>query len=97
MKQVITKQFIDSLGVSIDAEHHALLEQHFEETLDDRIIKELVHELTDDQLEELALLRQSSTDDVQRWLAANVPDLEEIIEEEMQLLIAELIENKDSL
>lgn len=94
---ILSKQLLESLGVELTDEHLALLEEHFETTLDERVTAEIALELGDDQLEELEALSDAPDEQVQAWLAENVPDLKEIIEDETAILLGELAENSDQL
>lgn len=58
---------------------------------------ELIAELSDEQVDELAALRGGTDEELAAWLKQNVPDLKEIIEDETAILLGELAEHSDSL
>lgn len=94
---LLNKQLITDLGVEMTDEHFAVLSEHFETTLDERVTNELIAELNDEQVEELTKLRDSSEDQLADWLKQNVPQMKEIIEDETAILLGELAENSDNL
>lgn len=94
---LLNKQLLTDLGVEMTDEHLAVLSDHFETTLDERVTNELIAELNDEQVEELTTLRDSSEDQLAEWLKQNVPQMKEIIEDETAILLGELAENSDNL
>ena len=58
---------------------------------------ELIAELSDEQVDELAALRGGTDEELAAWLKQNVPDLKEIIEDETAILLGELAEHGDNL
>jgi hypothetical protein len=97
MDGLLNKKFLEDIGVTLDDQTYAALSQHYEETLNDRVISEIVDELDERQLEELNNLKGGSTDILQQWLQENVPQLDEIIEDEIAILLGEIAENSDIL
>lgn len=97
MDGLLNKKFLDDIGVTLDDQTYAALSQHYEETLNDRVINEIVDELDERQLEELSSLKGGSTGILQQWLQENVPQLDEIIEDEIAILFGEIAENSDAL
>jgi hypothetical protein len=97
MDGLLNKKFLEDIGVTLDDQTYAALSQHYEETLNDRVISEIVDELDERQLEELNNLKGGSTDILQQWLQETVPQLDEIIEDEIAILLGEIAENSDIL
>lgn len=97
MGGLLNKKFLEDIGVTLDDQTYAALSQHYEETLNDRVISEIVDELDERQLGELNNLKDGSTDILQNWLQENVPQLDEIIEDEIAILLGEIAENSDAL
>lgn len=94
---VITHQFIQDLGLELDEATFASLAEHADETLHDRIINEVVEELTPEQAEELATLAGGDDEVLQQWLVANVEDLQEIVADEIDILLGEIAEGSDAI
>ncbi len=94
---VITHQFIQELGLELDEATFNSLAEHADETLHDRIINEVVEELTPEQAEELASLANGDDETLQQWLVANVEDLQEIVADEVDILMGEIAESSDQI
>lgn len=94
---VITKAFIQELGLELDDATFASLAEHADTTLHERIINEVVEELTPEQAEELASLQEADDETLQQWLVNNVPDLQEIVADEVDILLGEIAEGSDTL
>jgi len=94
---VLTRQFLQELGIELNDTDYQALAEHFDTTLHERVIKELVEELTPEQASRLAELKSSDDDMLQQWLIANVPDLSDIVSDEIDILLGEIAENTDAL
>ncbi|MGB4762685.1 MAG: DUF5663 domain-containing protein [Candidatus Saccharimonas sp.] len=94
---VITHQFIQDLGLELDEETFASLAEHADTTLRERILNEIVEELTPEQAEELATLDGVEDETLQQWLVNNVPDLQEIVADEVDILLGEIAEGSDTI
>ena len=94
---LLTRTILQNLGIDLTEEDFASLSQHFETTLDERVINEIVLELEPEQAAELAQLQGSDDQAVLAWLQANVPDLADIVSDEIDILLGELAENSESL
>lgn len=92
---LITQKLLQDIGISLSEEQAAALDQHFEGELDTRVINEIAEELDDAQLEQLTQLKNGSDEQLMQWLQVNVPDLNEIIEDETAILLGELAENSE--
>ena len=93
----LNKAFLQHLGISLSDEEYALLTDHIDSTLHERVITEITELLEDDQLAELAALKDADEAAREQWLTVIVPDLKEIIEDEIYILIDELAEQTDKL
>lgn len=72
--------------------------QHVNDTLDERVGTEITESLNDDQLKELLDVQEKGTDEeVGAWLDKNVPELQEIAQDEIDILLGELAENADNV
>ena len=94
---VISEEFLSSIGVTLSPEEATLLSEHFETTLHERIFNEIVEELDQSQAEELLAMVERNDPAISEWLVANVPELSALIQDEVDILLGELVENKDSL
>lgn len=94
---LLSRQILENLGINLTDEDYQSLAGHFETTLDERVINEIVLELSPEQATELAALQQSSDEEVLAWLQANVPDANEIVSDEIDILLGELAENSEAL
>lgn len=98
MQPFITKKLLLSVGINLDANEEEKLLVHLNETLEERVGIEITDSLDDNQLEELAKLQESGDDEAtQAWMTINVPDLHEIIKDEIDILLGEIADNTDNL
>jgi hypothetical protein len=95
-KQYITRELLDELGIALPAGEEDLFLEHLNEQLSERIGTEIASSLADDKLEEMLNLQQSGdSDKLGEWLQANVPELQQIAEDEVDILLGELADNAD--
>ena len=94
---LLTKQVLDSLGIELNDASYRSLANHFETTLDERIITEVVEYLTPEQAEHLASMQDAEGADIYSWLKDAVPELAEIISDEVDILLGELAENSEHI
>lgn len=94
---ILNKEIVEQLGIQLTEEEYASLAEHFESTLDERVINEIVLGLTAEQAEALSALQQSSDEDVLAWLQTNVTDLSDIVADEIDILLGELAEHSDTV
>lgn len=92
---LLTKTLLNDLGIVLSESDYALLAEHFETTLNERVINEIVLELTSEQAEALSQLKDADDAQVIAWLRANVTDIEEIVADEVDILIGELADNTE--
>lgn len=96
--QIITKETLDELGINLDGKDVEALLAHLNSTLDERVGAEITESLDDDKLRELLDLQQNASEEtVSKWLQDNVPELDEIVEDEKDILLGEIAENADTL
>ncbi len=93
MNGLFSKKFLKSIGVEIDDDTYVTLSEQYEQTLDNRVLKEIAEALDERQLKEFQTLKQASSEERERWLIENVPELDEIIEDEIAILLGEIAEN----
>ena len=94
---ILSKQLIQDLGIELSEQDYASLSEHFETTLQERVINEITMELSPEQAQELATMQSASDEDLLTWLQANVPDLAEIVSDEVDILLGELAENSEAI
>jgi hypothetical protein len=98
MQEFITKESLLSLGINLDGQDVDSLLDHLNDTLQERVGTELTESLNDEQLKTLVELQDKATDEeVGNWLEANVPEFEQIVKDEIDILLGELAENSDGI
>lgn len=96
MEQIITKDLLVAMGVNLPEEQLDELVKQANTTLHERIGTEITESLNDEQLKEFLEVQQTGDSaKTAEWLANNVPDLKEIIEDERDILLGELAENTE--
>lgn len=93
----LTREFLSGIGVDMDDAMFQAFGEHFDATLHERVIDHVVHTLNDEQVHELADLRQSDSDQVWQWLQANVPNLSEIVRQEVDAALSDVVRSSDDL
>lgn len=94
---IISQQFLQSLDIHMDDQTYQAFAEHFETALEDRVINSIVDELDEEKLHELSILKGKGDEHMQAWLQANIPDLNEIIRAEVDILLGELAEHSESI
>lgn len=90
---LLDKQILGDLGIVLADQDYELLSEHFDTTLQQRVIEEIVAELAPDQAYELAALQNASDAELAEWLRANVAAFAQIVSDEIDILLGELAEN----
>ncbi|NCU30611.1 hypothetical protein EOL73_02305 [Candidatus Saccharibacteria bacterium] len=96
MNQIITKNLLSRLGLDLDEKS---LEQFNEDLLNElnkRVIDQVIAELDEVKLRELAELSPEGAD-LMPWLDKNVPHFDEIVAEETLLMIEEIAQNSPKI
>lgn len=91
---LFTQDFLTNLGVSLSLEEQQALSNYTEEVLRERVIEEVIDSLEEGQAEQLSSL---ADDSLQEWLVLNVPELQSIVQDEVDILLGELAEQADQL
>lgn len=94
--QYITQSTLTTLGIDLsDQDVDALLDD-LNETLQERVGTEITQSLTEDQLKELVELQESASEaQIGEWLQKNIPDMQQIIQNEIDILIGEIVEDEE--
>ncbi len=91
---LLNKTFFASIGIELDDAEYQALAAHFDSTLHERVVNEIVEGLTPEQAAELANLGDDD-ERVNQWLIDNVPDLQDIVQDEVDILLGEIAEDSD--
>lgn len=94
---LLNKTFLTDLGINLDEAQYEALADHFETTLQERVINEIVEELTPEQAQELTHYQSSSDQELSVWLQANVENLSGIVSDEVDILLGEIAENSEQI
>lgn len=96
---IVTKAQLNSIGVNLPDDQMQALIQHVEETINERISEEVVESLTDEQLAELVKMQDSnvSAEEIDAWIREQIPEYDEIIEDNVAIVLGELVENSDAI
>lgn len=98
MNPIITKELLDEAGIDLKDQDVDALLAHLNQALEERVGTEITESLDDKQLEELLAVQENGNDEeVGSWLDKNVPELQEITQDEIDILLGELSENADSI
>lgn len=90
---LLNKEILQDLGIEIDERDITLLEEHFDTTLRQRVIDEVVDELDDEQAEQLAIMQAQEDETLLEWIKQNVPDFNTIVTDEVNILLGEIADN----
>ncbi|NCU39178.1 hypothetical protein EOL96_09215 [Candidatus Saccharibacteria bacterium] len=98
MQQLITLQHLQELGIDLNDTDADALVAHLNEQLEERIGVEITDSLDDEQLKRLVELQKEGDDEIiGAWLEENVPELQQIAEDERDVLLGDLAENADDI
>jgi hypothetical protein len=97
-KQFITEGTLEEFGIDLQNQDKESLLTHLNETLQERVGTEVAAMLGDDQLETLLDMQETASDEqVGTWLEQNVPELSQIVQDEIDILLGELAESSDAI
>ena len=88
---ILSRSLLADLGINLSDEDYQSLADHFESTLEERVINEIVLELSPEQAEELSHMQEASDDQIVDWVRAN------IVSDEIDILLGELAEDSEKL
>jgi predicted house-cleaning noncanonical NTP pyrophosphatase (MazG superfamily) len=95
---LITRQSLEDFGIDLSDRDVDSLLAHLNDTLEERIGAEITEYLSDEQLDELAELQETkSEDEVAAWINNNIENLADIAQDEANILLGELAENSDNI
>ena len=94
---ILTQTFLRSLNINLDDQTFHAFDEHFETTLENRVIESILDELNEQQLDELSKLREQADEQLQTWLQSNIPNLSEIIQDEVDILLGDIVQDSEKL
>jgi hypothetical protein len=94
---ILSRTLLEDLGINLSDADYQSLAEHFESTLEERVINEIVLELSPEQAEQLSHMQESSDDQIVDWVRANVPDFADIVSDEVDILLGELAEDSEKM
>lgn len=98
MQEYITEDTLKKLNINLGDQDVASLLAHLNETLEERVGAEITDSLDDTQLQTLIDMQEKTTEEeVGEWLRANVPEFEQIIQDETDILLGELADGSDAI
>ena len=98
MQNYITEDALKQLGINLEGQDVTSLLAHLNETLEERVGAEITEALNDDQLQTLLDLQEKASEqEVGEWMKTNVPEFEQIIQDEIDIVLGELAENSDGI
>jgi len=94
---ILSRSLLTDLGINLSDEDFQSLADHFDSTLEERVINEIVLELSPEQAEELSHMQEASDETIVDWVRANVPDFADIVSDEIDILLGELAEDSEKM
>lgn len=96
--QTITEDMLTELGIEVTEQEKTTLLTHANDTLQERIGEEITEYLDDEQLKEFLALQESTSDEeVGTWLAERVPNLQDIVSDNLEIVLGELADSTDDI
>lgn len=97
-QKFITEEIINELGINLNGQDIDSLLTHLNDTLAERVGTEITETLDDEQLKVLLELEENADEEkVGEWLEQNVPDLKQITQDEIDILLGELADGSDAI
>jgi hypothetical protein len=96
MDPIITAQVLTDRGINLPPTEQEQFLADLNDTLSERVGTEITESLDDEKLQALLDLQESSDDEaVGAWMKDNVPEMNQIIQDEIDILIDELVTKDD--
>jgi hypothetical protein len=97
----IKKEILDAVGIvlpKLPVDEETAFIEHLNDTLRQRIGGEISASLGDEELDAMLEIEASGDDaKLQAWLKQNVPELNQIVQDEIDIMLGELAENADAV
>lgn len=98
MDQYITEKNLQAFGIDLQGQDQESLLTHLNEELQERVGTEIAAMLDDTKLKELLDMQETASgEEVGDWLVQNVPELQQIVEDEIDILMGELADSTDTI
>jgi hypothetical protein len=98
MQEYITKESLINLGINLEGQDVDSLLAHLNDTLEERVGSEITESLDDTQLTILVEMQEKASDEeIGEWLKQNVPEFDQIVQDEIDIVLGELAENTDGI
>ena len=98
MEPIITPEMLASTGIMIKDEDVVAYLDHLNEMLNERIGETIAENLTDEEIDILADLQETASEEtLGDWLAKRIPDLDDLIDDEINILLGEAAENSNKI
>lgn len=92
----ITKSTLENADIDLTGQDVEELLADLNDTLQERVSTEITESLADEQLQELIDIQESATEDeLIAWLEKNVPNMQQIVQNEIDILLDEITESDD--
>lgn len=87
----IDNDILTALGINLTGDELEKFQQHFSDTLDERVGLAIFDQLSDEEATELLALQDSGdSSQISGWVRTHVPDYEAILQTEYDLLLGEI-------
>ena len=98
MEPIITPLLLASTGIKIPEDEVDDYLDDLNEQLAERIGETVVTTLDPDQVDELAKLQETKSDEeINTWLRQQIPDLDDLIQQEVDILLGEVVDSADTV
>jgi hypothetical protein len=98
MEPIITPEMLASTGIKIKDEEVVAYLDHLNELLSERIGQTIAENLSDEEIDVLADLEKTASEEAMgEWLAKRIPDLDDLIQDEIDITLGEAAENSDTI
>lgn len=98
MNPIITRELLEQAGINLENKDIDALLAHLNQELEERVGAEITASLSDEQLKEMLDIQEHATEDqLVDWMTENVPKLDQITQDEVDIILGELAENADGI
>jgi hypothetical protein len=98
MEPLITPALLASTGINIPEDQVDEYLELMNDQLAERIGESIVESLDEETVEKLAEMQESASDEeLNTWMQANIPQLSDIIQQEIEIILGDAAENSDAI
>lgn len=98
MNPIITRELLEQAGIDLENKDIDALLTHLNQELEERVGAEITASLSDEQLKEMLDIQEHATEDqLVDWMTENVPEFDQITQDEVDIILGELAENADGI